>query len=199
MREPVFGLAKGLEEASRYFMGHADVQRAAQRIAARWDELGIEYAIAGGLALLTGTYPGDDNPTDLAFSSPRDVSVDEAGIKFLSLRSLVELKIASGLTAPDRLQDLADVIELIRVNGLDEEFVSQLHASVHEKFTELWGYAQRPTGEYCGREPDDIRRFTCVPGGRSDLTSVFGVMTAGPSLQSRESPPTGLGSARRTP
>jgi hypothetical protein len=98
--------------------------------------------------LLTGSYPGDGKPTDLAFPVPEDVSVEEDGIKFLSLRSLVELKIASALTAPDRLQDLADVIQLIRENDLDSEFASQLHTSVRDKYEELRGHAQRPTGEY---------------------------------------------------
>src|SRR5687768_8377735 len=40
-----------LAEAARYFMGEADVQVAAQRIAKRLSELGIPYAICGGLAV----------------------------------------------------------------------------------------------------------------------------------------------------
>ncbi len=202
VREPRFGLARSLDEASKYFMGKADVQRAAQRLAARFDELRIDYAIAGGLAvsahghrrvtvdvdvlltpaglrrfkaeslgrgwvekfegskgvrdtihdvpidvLLTGDFPGDGKPTDLAFPDPEDVSVDSEGLKVLSLPVLVELKLASGLSAPDRLQDFADVIQLIRANGLDEGFASQLHAQVRDKYAELWGYSQRPTGE----------------------------------------------------
>jgi hypothetical protein len=40
-----------LAYASEYFMGRADVQRAARKLAARLDELGIPYAIVGGLAV----------------------------------------------------------------------------------------------------------------------------------------------------
>ena len=46
-----FDAATGLAYASEYFMGRADVQQAARKLAARLDELGIPYAIAGGLAV----------------------------------------------------------------------------------------------------------------------------------------------------
>ena len=55
----------------------------------------------------------------------------------MTLPRLIELKLASGMTAPDRLRDLADVLELIRVERLDETFADQLDASVREKFEEL--------------------------------------------------------------
>lgn len=58
---------------------------------------------------------------------------------FVSLPTLVELKLASGLTGgPDRLKDLADVSELIKVLELDEEFAEQLDDYVRPKFVELW-------------------------------------------------------------
>jgi hypothetical protein len=41
----------GLALARRYFMGDADVQRAAKRIAAALGEMGIPYVICGGLAV----------------------------------------------------------------------------------------------------------------------------------------------------
>src|SRR5438552_2019377 len=59
-----------------------------------------------------------------------------------ALTALTELKIASGMTAPHRLRDLADVIELIRVNALPYEFQSRLHPYVRERFLELWRAAQ---------------------------------------------------------
>ncbi len=48
---------------------------------------------------------------------------------------------------PHRLQDLADVIHLIRRNGLTPEFAAGLHPVVQEHFRELWRDAQRPDGE----------------------------------------------------
>jgi hypothetical protein len=50
---------------------------------------------------------------------------------------LVELKLASGMTAPHRLKDLADVLELIRARHLPADFAESLHPYVREKFAEL--------------------------------------------------------------
>jgi hypothetical protein len=55
---------------------------------------------------------------------------------------LVELKLASGMTAAHRLRDLADVIELIRVAHLPAEFDDQLNPFVRAKYAELWHAAQ---------------------------------------------------------
>jgi hypothetical protein len=41
----------GVENARRFFMGEADVQRALERLALILDEKGIPYAIIGALAL----------------------------------------------------------------------------------------------------------------------------------------------------
>lgn len=46
------------------------------------------------------------------------------------------------MTAPHRLRDLADVIELIRVNALGEELAESLHPYVRAKYLELWQAAQ---------------------------------------------------------
>jgi hypothetical protein len=60
----------------------------------------------------------------------------------LDLRTLIELKLASGLSAPDRLLDLADVLSLIRSNQLTEGFAESLNSYVREKYLELWHAAQ---------------------------------------------------------
>ncbi|GAC1351114.1 MAG: hypothetical protein NVSMB1_01050 [Polyangiales bacterium] len=192
----------GLLVARRYFMGDADVQRAAKRIAAALSEMGIAYAICGGLAvtaygharltqdvdvlltpeglrqfkalwlgkgwverfpgsngmrdaehnvkidvLLTGAYPGDGKPKPVRFPDPATVAVDVGGTATLTLPALVELKLASGMTAPDRPRDLDDVIQLIRANKLPCEFRGALDPWVRDKFEELWGYAQIPVEE----------------------------------------------------
>ncbi|MHC4814177.1 MAG: hypothetical protein ACYTFN_13880, partial [Planctomycetota bacterium] len=51
VREIAARYERALDQASRYFMGKADVQKAARRIANRLRELGIPYAIAGGLSV----------------------------------------------------------------------------------------------------------------------------------------------------
>jgi hypothetical protein len=55
---------------------------------------------------------------------------------------LFELKLASGMTAPHRLKDLADVIELIRILQLPAELAAELDPYVRDKFRELWQAAQ---------------------------------------------------------
>jgi hypothetical protein len=54
----------------------------------------------------------------------------------------MELKLAAGMTAPHRLRDLADVLELIRVNGLPADLAEKLDPYVRDKYLELWTAAQ---------------------------------------------------------
>ena len=61
---------------------------------------------------------------------------------FLPLAKLIELKLASGLSAPHRLKDLADVLELGRAAQLPRELAQELDESVRAKFDELWTAAQ---------------------------------------------------------
>ena len=184
-------------------MGTADVQLAANRVAAKLEELGIPYAICGGLAvsvhghrrttadvdvlltpaglqlfkaaalgrgwlekfegsrgvrdvehrtpidfLLTGGLPGDGKDRGIRFPDPSDCAVEIDGKRFLTLDKLIELKLASGMSAPDRLQDLADVLELVRAARLPLELAERLHDVVRAKYRELWELAQRPRAEF---------------------------------------------------
>jgi hypothetical protein len=86
----------------------------------------------------TGEYPGDGLPKPVRFPEPKNVAVEIEGIKTISLEKLIELKLASGMTAPHRLKDLADVQELIKVKNLDETFALKLDASIRGKFDELY-------------------------------------------------------------
>lgn len=186
-----------LAEAQRFFMGQANVQAAAKNLAARLSELGIPYAICGGLAvaahghvrvtvdvdvlltaeglrqfkqrwlgrgwverfpgskgmndavngvkidvLLTGDFPGDGKPKAVSFPDPALVAEVRDDTAILSLRALVQLKLASGQSAAHRLQDLADVIALIRANALALEWGRELDPSVQQKYQELWEAAQ---------------------------------------------------------
>jgi hypothetical protein len=65
-------------------------------------------------------------------------SVD--GYPVLPLRVLIELKLASAMTATHRMQDYADAMNLIRVNGLREDYV--VDAYVVAKYLEMWRNAQ---------------------------------------------------------
>jgi len=92
--------------------------------------------------LVTGEFPGDGKPKPVAFPDPSEVSIEKDNVRWLSLASLVELKLASGITSPGRLRDLADVQELIRILGLPADLGQQLQPFVREKYAELWASVQ---------------------------------------------------------
>ncbi len=84
----------------------------------------------------------------MAFPDPRTASVQGETYRVLSLARLVEMKLASGMTAPHRLHDLADVLRLIRQAELPRDLSAQLDPYVREKFLELWLAAQHPHDDY---------------------------------------------------
>ncbi len=185
-----------LSEGSLFFQNGGAVQHSLQRIAGRLEELGIPYAIVGGMALfqhgfrrftedvdllvtregwnliheklmgrgyvspfsgsrnlrdtetgvrieflITGGFPGDGKPKPIAFPDPAQVAVELDGRKYVPLVTLIELKLASGLTNSSRLKDLADVQEVTKALNLPITFADQLHPYVQDKFRELWSPA----------------------------------------------------------
>ncbi len=181
-----------LQKAAKFFMGADPVHQSLRAIAARLEEMGIPYAVAGGMALvahgynrttvdvdllvtpeghvkvrsqldglgyvpaftssknlrdtqtgvrieflLTGQFPGDGKPKPVAFPDPDSAAVVIDGVRYLKLEKLIELKLASGMTNPGRLKDLADVQELIRILKLDQDFESKLDPYVRGKFAEI--------------------------------------------------------------
>lgn len=193
-----------LASVGEFFMGRSPLHAAAEGIARRLRESGIDYAIAGALSLgahgfvratedvdvlitrdgmqrfkgewlgrgyvnlreggkavrdtehgvkidflLTGEYPGDGKPKPVVFPDPRvaGIETDPYPYRVLALPMLIELKLASGMTAPHRLHDLADVMRLIRAASIPRDFAGELHPYVREKFDELWVVAQHPDDE----------------------------------------------------
>ncbi|MGH9460461.1 MAG: hypothetical protein ACRD1X_04555 [Vicinamibacteria bacterium] len=185
-----------LREVDDFLMGESKVHRTLSRIASLLDEMGIDFALAGGVAvglrghlrvtvdvdilvskqglklfkdkwlgkgfvekfpgskglrdtetgvpidfLIAGEFPGDGRPKPIQFPEPASIP-KEGPYRLLDLRTLIELKLASGMSAPDRLVDLADVLALIRANGLSEVFADTLHPYVRDKYLELWRAAQ---------------------------------------------------------
>ena len=189
-----------LAEAEAYFMGEGGLHNAAAAIARRLAEAGIDYAIAGAIALgehglkrltvdvdvlirregldrfkgewlgrgyvdvrpggkavrdtvkidflITGDFPGDGKPKPVAFPDPRDAAVGGTKYRIVSLHRLVEMKLASGMTAPHRLQDLADVLRLIQAADLPRDFGARLDPYVRGKFEELWLASRHPEDDY---------------------------------------------------
>ena len=186
-----------LSEGSLFFEDGGAVQQAMRRITQRLDEIGIPYAIVGGMALfqhglrrftedvdllvtpegltkiherlsgrgylapfagsknlrdtesgvrieflVTGGFPGDGKPKPVAFPDPAQVAVELDGRKYIPLTTLIELKLASGMTNRHRLKDLADVQEVIKLLKLPTEFAEKLHPYVRDEFRELWSPAE---------------------------------------------------------
>jgi len=92
--------------------------------------------------ITSGEYPGDGKPKPVRFPEPREVSVEREGYSVITLTKLVELKLVAGLTAADRLKDLADVQELIKVVKLPRELGEQLDPSVRDEYYRMWDGAQ---------------------------------------------------------
>ncbi len=186
-----------LQEVDSFLMGESKIHRTWNRIAQYLDELEVDFALAGGLAvglrghlrvtvdvdilitaeglerfkkrwlgrgyvekfqgsrgvkdadtgvavdfLIAGQYPGDGRPKPVCFPTPVSIPLAEEPYRILDLRTLIELKLASGQSAADRLVDLADVVALIRANRLSEDYADSIDASVREKYVELWHAAQ---------------------------------------------------------
>jgi hypothetical protein len=103
-------------------------------------------ATRGGVpveVILAGDYPGDGLPKPVSFPDPTAASVEIDGVRVVTLEKLVELKLASGMTAPDRLKDLADVQELIKARGLGADFAEGLNPYVREQYARLWESVER--------------------------------------------------------
>ena len=95
--------------------------------------------------IASGEFPGDGKPKPIAFPNPSEAFIEIDGVNFPTLEKLIELKLASGMTAPDRLKDLADIQELIKMRGLDRDFAEKLNPYVRVKYLELVDAVQRGT------------------------------------------------------
>lgn len=92
--------------------------------------------------ITTGEYPGDGKPKSVVFPDPRDVSTEIEGINVIQLDKLIELKLASGLSAPHRIFDLGDVAHLIQSLHPPRELGEKLDPYVRDEFYRLWDVSQ---------------------------------------------------------
>ena len=98
--------------------------------------------------LIAGDYPGDGKPKPVSFPAPGAAGTDAGRFRVVSLPRFLEIKLASGMTAPHRLQDLADVLKLISVAKLPRDLGETLDPYVRPKYHELWATAQHPEEDY---------------------------------------------------
>jgi hypothetical protein len=85
-----------------------------------------------------GQRPANNESSPLAYPAPGpdDVTID--GMRFLALPRLIELKLASGMTHPRLLRELADVQQMIEKIGLPESVCDELHPCVRDRYREFW-------------------------------------------------------------
>jgi len=127
----------GLDQLKQHTLGRGYVEKFPGSKGLRDTEHGVSIDV-----LLAGDYPGDGKPKPIRFPDPATIAVRGSHGAFLPLETLIELKLASGLSAPHRLKDLADVLELIRAAGLPASLDERLDPSVRGKYAELWTAAQ---------------------------------------------------------
>ncbi len=195
-----------LREGGMFFQNESEVQKSLRRITTRLNDLGIDYAVVGGMALflhgfrrftedvdilvtreglakiheklegsgyrppfagsknlrdtengvrieflIAGEFPGDGKPKPVAFPEPLNAAMERDGVRFLNAASIIELKIASGLTGKGRAKDFGDAQELMILLNLSQDFAEQLSPYVRERYNELWQNAQPdPDDEWQG-------------------------------------------------
>jgi hypothetical protein len=127
----------GLAKFKERFLGRGYVEKFAGSKGVRDTENNVTIDV-----VIAGEFPGDGKPKPIAFPDPEKAAVRGEHLALLPLERLIELKIASGMTAPHRMKDLADVIELVRVSSIPRESADQLDPYVRAKFLELWDAAQ---------------------------------------------------------
>jgi hypothetical protein len=180
-------------EGDRHFSESSRPFVAMQKICRRLDELGVAYAVVGGMALnrhglkrftddvdilvtpetlavihehldglgylpphsnskhlrdtelgvkieflTTGGYPGDGKPKPVAFPDPSEVVVEINGTPCINLETLIELKLASGMSNILRQKDIGDAVELMKVMNLPREFGEKLNPYVQGEFYRYW-------------------------------------------------------------
>ncbi|MCU0604368.1 MAG: nucleotidyltransferase family protein [Desulfobacterales bacterium] len=94
--------------------------------------------------ITAGEFPGDGLPKPVSFPDPADYAIEEDSVSVINLEKLIELKLASGLSAGNRLRDLADVQDLIMVLDLPLEFADSLDPSVGSEYRRIWTAANQP-------------------------------------------------------
>lgn len=126
-----------LQTFKQRWLGRGYEERVAGTGKLRDTDLGVNVDV-----LSTGRFPGDDKPKPIAFPDPATMAIRGEPFALLPIERWIELKLASGMVAPHRLKDLADVQELIRVAQLPEAMANDLDPWVRPKFVELWQAVQ---------------------------------------------------------
>ena len=93
--------------------------------------------------ITSGEFPGDGKPKPVSFPDPEVAAIELKGVRVIGLENLIELKLASGLSSPQRVHiELGDVQRLIEELGLPSDLAGKLDPSVRSEYRRLWELAQ---------------------------------------------------------
>ena len=93
--------------------------------------------------ITSGEFPGDGLPKPVSFPEPEGRTVGVDDVLVINLEKLIELKLASGLSAAHRMRDLADVQDLIMALNLPLAFKNRLDKSVRPEYRRIWEAANK--------------------------------------------------------
>jgi hypothetical protein len=130
---------EGLERFHQRLVGRGYVLAfSGARKTFRDPETGVKVEV-----LTSGEFPGDGKPKAVSFPDPASAAVNRGGYAVISLEKLIEMKIASGLSASHRLHvDLGDVQRLVEELRLPIDLDAKLDPSVRAEYRRLWELAQ---------------------------------------------------------
>lgn len=91
--------------------------------------------------IYTGEKAGDKR--GITYIDPSKVSEEHYGVPFLTLKSLIEYKLSSGIYGK-RMKDFGDIQDLISYNSLPKEYAinNNFRSDLANKYEEIWDYAQ---------------------------------------------------------
>lgn len=129
------GIAVNLHGGTRT-TGDLDLYTADRRqTAAELEAAGAKWDAAAREHVLDGVRIHTVTPEDARHVVERTSIVE--GVRVVSLKDLIAIKLLCGLDHPDRAKDIADVQELIRAVPLDKRFAGKLPTELRSPFKSL--------------------------------------------------------------
>jgi hypothetical protein len=122
------GVARSTVDLDFYTSDRAGTAAQLEAAGARWNKEKREHVL-DGVPIHTIT------PADAGIVIDKTSIID--GIRVVTLKDLIAIKLLSGLNNPGRYKDLGDVEELIRAVPLDKRFAAKLPKNLRADFKSL--------------------------------------------------------------
>jgi hypothetical protein len=122
------GVARSTVDLDFYTSDRSNTAAQLEAAGARWNKERREHVL-DGVPIHTIT------PADAGILIDKTSIID--GIRVVTLKDLIAIKLLSGLNNPGRHKDLGDVEELIRAVPLDKRFAAKLPKNLRAEFKSL--------------------------------------------------------------